>query len=69
MTSCLPRLHDVNGELSVWFFKDGVDHKFDVSVEALATFMQDGMDALARRIRKPARVAHPSDSDQPRPPV
>lgn len=66
MKSSLPRLHDVNGELSVRFFTDGVDYCFPVSPEALATFMQDGMDALARRIRKPPRVAHPVDNDEPR---
>ena len=48
----LPRLTDVNGELVLKVYSDGVDHDYPVSIGSVANLAQDCVDAMARRARK-----------------
>ena len=47
----LPRLTDVNGELTLRVWDGEVDHTFSVTVGQIANLGQDIMDAMARRCR------------------
>lgn len=48
----LPRLTDVNGELTLRVWDGTVDHTFPVTVGQLANLTQDCTDALVRRARQ-----------------
>ena len=48
----LPRLTDVNGELTLRVWDGTVDHTYPVAVGQLANLAQDCVDAMARRARK-----------------
>lgn len=50
-TKALPRLTDINGELTLRVWDGEVDHSFSVTVGQLANLAQDCTDAMARRCR------------------
>jgi len=48
----LPRLTDVNGEMTLRVWDGTVDHTFPVTIGQVANLTQDCVDAMARRARK-----------------
>ncbi len=50
--TALPRVTDVDGEITLLVWSEGVDHAYKITVGQAANLAQDLVDAMARRCRK-----------------